>query len=39
MKITAFNGSPMGASGNTNVMVAAFLKEQKRRVLKSKISF
>ncbi len=26
MKITAFNGSPRGASGNTNVMVAAFLK-------------
>jgi len=26
MKITAFNGSPLGASGNTNVMVTAFLK-------------
>ncbi len=26
MKITAFNGSPMGASGNTNVMVTAFLE-------------
>jgi len=26
MKITAFNGSPRGASGNTNVMVTAFLK-------------
>jgi multimeric flavodoxin WrbA len=26
MRITAFNGSPMGASGNTNVMVAAFLE-------------
>jgi multimeric flavodoxin WrbA len=26
MKITAFNGSPNGESGNTNVMVTAFLK-------------
>ncbi len=26
MKMIAFNGSPMGASGNTNVMVTAFLE-------------
>jgi len=26
MKITAFNGSPKGASGNTDVMAKAFMK-------------